>query len=42
MLSNILKMIKIEWNVLKLRQIVRNTYNFNISTFVGYVVWIVY
>jgi hypothetical protein len=35
-------MIKVEWNKLKLWQIVYKKYNSNSSAFVGFVVWIVY
>ena len=35
-------MIKVDWNVSQLRQIVGKKYNFNISVFVGIIVWIVY
>jgi hypothetical protein len=35
-------MIKIDRNMSQLCQIVGKKYNFNISAFVGFIVWIVY
>ena len=40
--GNSLKMIKMDRNMLELWQIVCEKYNFNISAFVGFIVWIVY
>jgi len=40
MFSNSLKMITIDRNMSELSQIVGKLYNFNISAFVGFIVWI--
>ena len=40
--SNAVKIIKIDWNVSQLWQIVGKKYHFNITAFVGFIVWIVY
>jgi hypothetical protein len=34
--------MKTDWILSQLRQIVGSKYNFNISAFVGFIVWIVY
>ena len=39
MFDNSLKMIKIDWNMLELWNIVWKKYNFNITAFVGFTVW---
>ena len=41
MFGNSLKMIKIDRNMSELWQIVCKIYNFNVSAFVGCIVWIV-
>jgi hypothetical protein len=42
MIRNPPKMIKIDRNMLELWKMVRIKYNFNMSAFVGLIVWIVY
>jgi hypothetical protein len=42
MFSNSMKMIKTDRNMSELWQIVCKKYYFNISAYVGFIVWIVY